>query len=148
MNHLYLQKLNDRDSDTNHLVNFNFSNRLHQEYISPIEYCWNHSYMKISFYSSTDTTIEIEFNPSKIVGTHTNTIDANGIQYGEPIFSLTSITTTINYTDTDEYKHYVLPIKGETVKIKLTKTSQNYTDDTHTHLAVCMTKNFSVVNVA
>jgi hypothetical protein len=95
--------------------------------------CFNYSYVKISYYSTVNTTLKITFHPSllpcQLFGTQQN-IQTN---------SLLNITlnTTSYICAASTYKYFVLAVRGEMMTLQINvDTPSHLPNDRHTYLRV------------
>ena len=142
MNHKDKKILNRDDNDTVHFTNISMNGPLNYSRTFSPEYVWNHSFVKISYYSTIATTIKVSFIPQYLHQTgsfnsgRVYTFNPSPITLEEQVFDLT--------VEANVYKHFCLPVKGEMVKV--TVEAPTYSGDGHTYLACCATKLQSAVN--
>tara|TARA_R110001592_G_scaffold193304_1_gene440464 strand:- start:1532 stop:1972 length:441 start_codon:yes stop_codon:yes gene_type:complete len=138
MNKFTINQLNHNDNQ-NHILYSHYFNEplLENERTFQPFYVWNYKFIKISYYSTQNTTIEIKFRPAYTLPS---------IQLTENKHNLLSYTDNVITCDDDvtltvppnKYNNYVIPIRGEYLHYKITKGSGG--NDTHTYSNVCLSK--------
>ena len=134
--------LNRNDSDTLHLTNISMNGALNYTRSFAPEYVWNHSFVKISYYSTIPTILKVTFLPQYLH--HAVTIDVGRIaNHGASLITVEEQVLDLT-VEANVYKHFCLPVTGEMVRITL--EAPTYSGTGYTYLACCATKLQSAVN--
>ena len=143
MSKIVKKQLNLNDNDTVHFTDIHINGVLNKTYKFNPEYVWNHSFVKISYYSTIASSVKVTFQPQYLhcvatfdANSRLPTIGASPIQLETQIHDFTAEPNT--------YKHLVLPVTGEMVSIEV--TAPTYSSTGHTYLSVCATKLQSAIN--